>query len=478
MSHVLKFTVPREHLDRARQLPSIRPVVQHVDVNEEKSLVRIVSREPLTEEVVRRCIEHPNASHCLNLVIDGMHCQSCEVLIEREWKELSGVQNVNVSSKDGRAEVRYSGEAPSLDALDARIKPHGYHIQRHPVPTPSEHTTKKPHQDHPTEDWPKMSTRPTAAQLLGLVVLVFLIGTLLSKLGLLKPSVAIGGSMTLGAAFFLGLFAASSSCLAVSGGLLISSVSSFQRRFGGKTNMSRMRPVFLFVVGRIASYTVLGGVIGLIGSSLLLSPTLMGLLTIVAAVYMLVMGLDMLHLAPNGLKALLPRMPKSISHRVFDVQKENGAFGPFFLGAATFFLPCGFTQALQLYALTTGSAITSGLLLGAFALGTAPSLFALGWASSSLKGKAGTFFLQLSGVAVVVLGLWNIQNGLTIAGYPLSLPNIEISQASTTATEEPSTADDPNVEVADGEQVIRMTLTARDPYYYPSDTYTVAAGVP
>src|SRR3989338_4001090 len=130
MSHVLKFTVPREHLDRARQLPSIRPVVQHVDVNEEKSLVRIVSREPLTEEVVRRWIEHPNASHCLNLVIDGMHCQSCEVLIEREWKELPGVQNVSVSAKNGQAQVRYTDEAPSLDALDARIAAHGYRIRR------------------------------------------------------------------------------------------------------------------------------------------------------------------------------------------------------------------------------------------------------------------------------------------------------------------------------------------------------------
>jgi len=456
MPHILKISVASEHIQRARNLPSVRPVVLQVDVNEEKHLARIVSAEPLTEEVVRRWIETPSAPKCLELTIDGMHCQSCEVLIEREWKAMPGIEGVTVSSKNGHAQIRYAGSEPDLSVLDASIRPHGYRIIR---------AKQAPrHEPHPTEDLPVISKRPSVGALLGLAVLVFLIGTLLSKLGLLKSTVAIGGSMTIGAAFLLGLFAASSSCLAVSGGLLLSTI--------GKVR--RMQPVFLFVFGRILSYTILGGVIGLVGSSLLISPTIMGMLTVAAAFYMLVMGLNMLHLAPRWLTSCLPRMPKAISHRVFDRQGKSSVFAPVTLGAATFFLPCGFTQALQLYALTTGSAFTSALLLGAFALGTSPSLLALGFASSSLKGKAGTFFLQLSGVAVVLLGLWNIQNGLTILGTPLSLPKIELSQAAPAGLP----ARDPNVSLEDGAQVIRMSLTSSDPYYYPTNAYTVQAGIP
>lgn len=376
MSHVLKFSIRREYLERARSLPKIRPVVVRVDVNEEKLLVRIISSEQLSEEVVR-----------------------C-------WIESAACTDTNTSSSP-------------MCCLNA--------------------------------------PRPSVSRLIGLIALALMIGIFLSKLGLFTASVALGSTVSIGAAFFLGLFAASSSCIAVSGGVLLSTVGVVRN----------MRTVWFFVIGRIMAYVVFGGLIGYIGSALLLSSSLLGFITIAAAVYMIVMGLDLLNLAPKKLKAVLPKIPASLS--------ANRAGSPFFLGAATFFLPCGFTQALQLYALTTGSAVTSGLLLGAFALGTAPSLLALGWASSSLKGKAGTFFLQLSGVAVVILGFWNIQNGLIIAGYPLSFPSIEVSQASETESE---TASDPNVEIADGEQVIRMTLTARDPYYYPSDSFTLTAGMP
>ena len=48
--------------------------------------------------------------------------------------------------------------------------------------------------------------------------------------------------------------------------------------------------------------------------------------------------------------------------------------------------------SLTTYAPTTGSALTSGIILGVFALGTAPALLALGFVSGSLKGKLGDWF--------------------------------------------------------------------------------------
>ena len=187
---------------------------------------------------------------------------------------------------------------------------------------------------------------------------------------------------------------------------------------------------------------------------------------------MLIMGLEMLHLAPRWLKRLMPRMPKQLSHRMLDAEQKEHWAAPFLLGGATFFLPCGFTQALQLYALTTGSFWTSATLLLAFALGTAPALFALGWASSSLKGKKGRFFFQFSGALVIVLGLWNIQNGLAIMGHPLSWP--DQGCASTTCS-----INESNVSSGvtfDG-QTQTLNMAVEQTGYAPS-RFTIRAGVP
>ncbi|HTK59602.1 MAG TPA: sulfite exporter TauE/SafE family protein, partial [Candidatus Baltobacteraceae bacterium] len=110
------------------------------------------------------------------------------------------------------------------------------------------------------------------------------------------------------------------------------------------------------------------------------------------------------------------------------------------------------------------------LTLAAFALGTAPSLLALGWASTSLKGKTGEKFFRFAGALVVVLGLWNLQNGLTAMGYPLSLPKFSAPAVS-------AQVQDSNVRIVDGVQVIRMRLGV-NPAYKPSDTFTIKAGMP
>jgi hypothetical protein len=162
-------------------------------------------------------------------------------------------------------------------------------------------------------------------------------------------------------------------------------------------------------------------------------------------------------------------MPKFMSHGALGAEKHGGYLAPFVLVGATFFLPCGFTQSLQIYALTTGSALTSGLILASFALGTAPMLLALGAASTSLKGKAGYWFFRFSGALVITLGLLNMKSGLLLSG--LSLPTISFSAPVALA------GDDPNVKFNGTEQVIAMRITANPPYS-PSDHYTVKAGIP
>ncbi len=398
-------------------------------------------------------VADPDAARAASVVskvnIDGMTCRSCEIIVERDFKKIPGVRKVDVDAHAGIARIVCDeGSTPDIERLQEALGDEQYVVR-------SFVETKKQHRD--TRD--EKSERPSFGRLIGLFALVFAVGWLFSKIGLFRQSSQVAASIGFLTAVAIGLVAGTSSCLAVAGGLLLSTAAKYRERYGDAASIARITPVVLFVTGRVLSYGILGGVIGFVGTSLAPSPLVTGALTLVAAVYMLIMGLDMLHVAPASLKRLLPRMPKFLSRRIMDAEGKEHPAMPFLLGAATFFLPCGFTQSLQLYALTTGSFIASALTLAGFAIGTAPALLALGWASISLKGKAGKLFFQFSGAVVVVLGIWNIQNGLTIVGYPLSFP---------------ASANDGGMTVDGNTQVMNMIV---DGGYQPSQ-FTIKAGMP
>lgn len=292
-----------------------------------------------------------------------------------------------------------------------------------------------------------------------------MIGSLLTRLGLFHSNFAVNGSIGFFSAFMIGLVAASSSCMAVSGGLLLATAAKFNEQ-RAKTDRagSRLVPALLFVAGRVVSYAVFGGVIGMIGKTFSVSPFASGAITAVAALVMLALGLDMLKLLPRWVKKLMPSMPAFISRRVMNAEASMHPAAPLLLGAGTFFLPCGFTQALQLYALSSGSFASGALVMGAFALGTVPSLLALGWFAGSWKGKSGRFFFRLAGAAVVVLGIINFGNGYSLMGLPV------LSYGSAPAPDAASVASD------DGQtQTIGMSI---GPSGYSPAVFTLRAGEP
>ena len=130
---------------------------------------------------------------------------------------------------------------------------------------------------------------------------------------------------------------------------------------------------------------------------------------------MILLGLQMLRLFP-ALTRFIPTMPKAISHRIHDLAERRTKAGAFVLGAATFFLPCGFTQALQLYVLAKADFTTGALTMLAFSLGTLPALVSLSALSSFAAGSFQRRFLKLAGVAVIVLGVLNVEYGLELTG--------------------------------------------------------------
>ena len=290
----------------------------------------------------------------------------------------------------------------------------------------------------------------------------------LGQLDLLPKQFGVSSETTsYGLVFIIGLVASVSSCIAVTGGLLVAVAAKYTEASAGLTSGQRMRPHIYFNAGRILSYTLLGGAIGALGSALTFSPEINGVLTLVASAVMILLGLQMLKLLPS-LTRFLPTMPKSFGHFIHDLAERDANGGAFALGAATFFLPCGFTQALQLYVLAKGSFATGALTMLAFSLGTLPALLSLSAMSSFASGSFQRHFLKFAGAAVIVLGIANIQYGLVLTGRAMNA-------ASVTPDKPPVEMSPPKMTATQGKQVVVMRI---DGFSYIPNRFTVKQGMP
>src|ERR1700681_4805742 len=292
----------------------------------------------------------------------------------------------------------------------------------------------------------------------------------LGHLDLLPKQFGVSETMSYSLVFVIGLVASVSSCIAVTGGLLVAVAAKYTEASTVLTPVQRMRPHIYFNAGRILSYTLLGGAIGALGSALTLSPEINGLLTVVASAVMILLGLQMLKLLP-ALTRFLPAMPKSFSHFIHDLAERDTNGGAFVLGAATFFLPCGSTQALQLYVLAKGSFAVGALTMLAFSLGTLPAVLSLSAVSSLATGNLQRHFLKFAGAAVIVLGIANIQYGLVLSGSAMNAaPAVATNVSAAAAPIETSKS-----QQAEDKQIVVMRIEG---YSYIPSQFTVKEGVP
>lgn len=292
----------------------------------------------------------------------------------------------------------------------------------------------------------------------GAAIIVLALYLLLKKTGLLAFSPTVEGSTSLGAVFIIGLVAAFSSCTAVVGGLIVAVSSTAAKSNALATFSEKLRPHVLFNVGRVAGFAGLGALTGLAGSVLSLSTSMNAFLILVIAVLMIGLGINLLDVLPGGFAI---RPPKFLSRRVVALSESKHPAVPFALGALTYFLPCGFTQSMQLYALSTGSPTQAALIMTVFALGTLPALLGVGAVTSAAKGKGLGYLTKAAGAVVVVLGISNVQNGTTLLGW-----------TSTDASDAPAV----ELFVEDGRQVLQMEVTSGASY--APDVLSAAAGMP
>ncbi len=332
--------------------------------------------------------------HIHTFHIAGTHCPSCKILIEDILIEDSTIHKVFVDLKNQTITIETtSPEHQNIlaEKLTTKIIPHGYKI-----------LLEKPNTTSTSTIWQALP--------IGLAALALFF--LLQKSGLLN--FGIGEQTTATTSFLIGLIASVSSCLAIVGGLVLSLSAKISQ-----DNQSDTKTFILFHAGRLGGFTILGAALGALGQAIGINFTFTAILGLIASTIMIALGLNLI--------GVIKQNKLTISSNIFQFfrKMENHSITPLFLGFGTFFLPCGFTQAMQIAALSSGSAINGALIMLSFAIGTLPMLTILSFGSAKFAhSKKALLFFQTAGIVVIGFGLFSLLGGLAGLGIIPPLFNI------------------------------------------------------
>ncbi len=343
------------------------------------------------------------------LIVTNMSCVNCENIIERALSSRAGIEEVRASYGEGQVTVTFDGNIISIGEVEEILEAEGYHVTAKENFQPSKTKEKKDYSGSKAEG-------RDFTNVIGVIIILFALYMVANHLGLLNifnafPTAEEG--MGYGMLFIIGLLT-SVHCVAMCGGICLSQcVPAKEGTFTNK--FSAMRPSLLYNLGRVASYTVIGGIVGAIGSVVSFSGSMKGIVQILAGVFMVIMGLNMLNIFP-ALRKFNPRMPKIFAKKIY---ASSTSKSPLYIGLLNGLMPCGPLQAMQLYALSTGSPIKGAISMFLFSIGTVPLMFAFGALSSFLSKKFTAKMLTASAVLVVFLGIFMFNNGVGLSGIAL-----------------------------------------------------------
>jgi len=312
-------------------------------------------------------------------------------------------------------------------------------------------------------------------------VVIVTLGTVLVAIALMlvvfQPNTQSADSGTWGqlvVAFITGITTGGLSCLAVQGGLLASSLAhQIEQDYVGQAASKKQKisvrtnsafPIFLFLVAKLVAYTLLGALLGWLGSYLTLSPMTRAMLLIAIGFFMIGNALRMFNVHPI-FRYFSVEPPKFITRYIRRTAKGTDTATPLFLGALTVFIPCGVTQAMMATALGTGSIAMGAALMFAFVLGTSPVFFIIAYLTTELGSRLEKFFMRFVAVVLLILGFLTLDGGLNLLGSPLSFQNMTRSwfpsQSESTAAAESSQL---SASAREGE----LTLNVENGGYFPT----------
>jgi sulfite exporter TauE/SafE/copper chaperone CopZ len=362
-----------------------------------------------------------------------MTCTSCEKRVERTVKKVEGVLDVKASFSGQFAEIEYDDHVCDVKKIKNAIESVGYRTES-----------------------------PKDFKFIGIMIAVAAIVLLGINSGNYDMESQLNNA-SYAVLFVVGVIT-SIHCVGMCGGIMLSQSIAKE----SKNKFNAIKPALLYNAGRVAAYTVLGGLIGAIGSVFALSLTAKAGLQVFAGVFMIMMGFNM-----AGFKAF----------RKFQIKLPNMACkamskprAPFFVGLLNGLMPCGPLQTMQIFALGTGSALAGALSMFMFSIGTVPLMLTFGALSGLLTKGYTKKILKFSGVLIIMLGLIMSNRGLALAGMNISPMAIMSSVGAFGDTNASSASSDViKATIKDGVQVLNMTANV---YGYTPKTLYVQKGMP
>lgn len=298
--------------------------------------------------------------------IEGINCNHCIATITKKLLTNSNIKNVTIN-KD-IATISYIGTLKKDTIID--------------LITSIDYFTKEDYISDNIENIKVSNHKKTFL----MIIVVILIIILINLLGYdLIPT--IDKDITYPILFLTGLLT-SIHCLSMCGSINLIAIT-------GECKI--LKKSIHYNLGRLISYTLLGGIVGLIGKSLSINDEIKGSIIIIASILMLIISLKML-----GIIKIKPhqKIPK--------VRSRN----PFLIGVLNGFMPCGPLQAMQVYALSTGSPLKGATSMFIFCLGTIPLMLLVGFFLGSIKGKKKILLNNLTSILIFVLSILMLGRGL------------------------------------------------------------------
>jgi len=341
----------------------------------------------------------------IKIQIEGIHCKSCKILIETEVDILDGIKSVKVNNQTGDCEIEYDKNKISQKKIFETIEKMDYKVKR-------ETENKK-------EDLLKKENNIKKLVITGILIILFIIGySLIKNSGALEILSKLNEkNISYWLILFIG-FLASFHCVGMCGGLVVAYTANHHSK--EKTSNSFISsPHLQYNLGRMISYTAIGAVLGGFGSFFGINPTFTGIITLIAGAFMILMGLS---LATNFacLEKVKFKLPIFIAKYLYKQKHSKKPKGPLIIGLLNGFMPCGPLQAMQLYALASGSVTQGALSMGAYALGTVPLMFGFGNFISLISKDRINQVMKFSGVIVMILGIFMLNRGFINFGYGFS----------------------------------------------------------
>ena len=313
--------------------------------------------------------------------IDGISCDNCRNKIKNELLKISEVNEVNITKNIKK--ITY------IDKIDTEeiIKTINY----------LGYLTKNSYISQNINDIDNNIKLKEFILILSVIIFIIYILRIILGINIFNVIPSIDNNLSYGMLFITGLLT-SIHCISMCGAINIVATYNKENKFSIKKSL-------LYNIGRIISYTIIGGLIGLIGNIITVNDTINGIIIILTSLVMILMSLNMM----NIINFKLPHIKLKY--------KPNNSF---LIGLLNGLMPCGPLQSMQLYALSTGSFLKGALSMLAFSLGTLPLMLSVGIFLSIFSKDKKILLNKIASVLILILSLSMLNRGISTLGININ----------------------------------------------------------